>query len=727
MNLREAVLSVILLLIAPLLFSQTSPYGVLEYYGDDLELAIYDEDEFEVNFFLGMDLSPGDRIVTEETTVEIRLAPNGTIMKIAENTSFTLEAIQGREEALTNRFSLTRGKLRTVAARVGGAEYEVRLPGAVAGVRGTDFVVDVARGARQRLVVLEGAVSFTLPDTGESLTVGAGQSADALAEIFSLSSVPPAELEALAEEMRFQALDPASVPSGEDEAVPGEEEGEDEETEQSEEQAPEGEESRLLSGLGDFLALEMGSVTLNQSTYAQAVFQPYFQFGRVKASFYLPVVYQENLFDPGEWYRPDGNNEWTFGFDKGWTEEPIEAAADFGRDLALKIGSIEYGEQRDPFFFKVGNIPAITLGHGLLMERYANDLDFPAVRRIGLNLGLDREGWGFEGVVNDLTRPAIYGGRLYFRPARPLSEAAVGLSAITDLSPAEEISTSRPDGSTLPAGIASLYQATRESELYFLNVGMDLDVPILERELFSLVAFGDVGGMIPYVRSEAGGVGSGLKFDALVDLDSSELRNFGLATGVFGTIAAVDYRLDYRRYDGTFRYGFYGPGYDRLRGNYAAETIAYLQNPDLFDATTMGIYGEAGLNVLQLLRLEAGYFFPWEVTSSGSWETSDRDEFNISATLREGLLPLGITASVAYRRTYFFPTLLGDSDFEDASLFDANTVASATVTYPVASNLDLIASVYATVVRDSSGDIVYEDDGDPKVAPTVILQTRIGF
>lgn len=723
---RDRLLAVILLLVTPLLYAQTTPYGVLEYYGDDLELAIYDEDDFEVNFFLGMDLSPGDRIVTENTTVEIRLAPNGTIMKIAENTSFTLEALQGRENSLSNRFSVSRGKLRTVAARVRGAAYEVGLPGAVAGVRGTDFVVDVAEDVRQQLVVLEGEVAFSLPEGGESLTLSGGESADAAAETFSAIRVPPSQLEAVRAEMEFLALDPASVPSGE--TAPEEEsDQEDDEAPSDEEEVAETEESRLLSGLGDFLALEFGSVTLNRETYAQAVIQPYFRIGKLSAAFYLPVVYQQDLFDPSAWYRPDGNNEWTFGFDKGWTDQPIEAAADFGRDVVLKIRTIEYGEERDPFYFKVGNIPAITLGHGLLMDSYANDLDFPAVRRVGLNLGLDREAWGFEGVVNDLTRPAIYGGRLYFRPARPLSEAAVGLSAITDLNPTDEIAVTRPDGSILPEGIATLYDATRESDLYFINLGMDLDVPILERELFSLVAFGDVGGMIPYVRNGAGGVGSGLKFDALVDLDSSELRNFGLATGVFGNITAVDYRLEYRRYDGTFRYGFFGPGYDRLRGNYAAETLSYLQSPNFFDATTMGIYGEAGFDIFRLLRFEAGYFLPWEVTSSGAWETSDRDEINVSATLQEGLLPLGITASLAYRRTFFFPTILGEGDFEDASLFDANTVASATVTYPVASNLDLIASVYAAAVRDGAGDIVYEDDGEPSIAPTVVLQTRIGF
>lgn len=732
MRIRERLLVIALLLVTPALFAQTSPYGVLEYYGDDLELTIYDEDDFEVNFFLGMDLSPGDRIVTQNTTVEIRLEPNGSIMKVGANTSFTLETIQGRDEALSTGLRVGRGKLRTVAARVTGADYEVRLPGAVAGVRGTDFVVDVAQGVRQALTVLDGEVVFSKPAAGQSLQIGAGERADALSDQFAVSEASEEELQQLVEELRFEALDPASVPSGEQ---PETEEGRTEEEAQAEDEptgeeatAP-AEEARFLSNLGEFLGLEIGSVTMNEQTYAEAVLTPAFEFGKLKAAFYLPIVYQEDLFDASEWYRPGGNNEWTFGFDKGWTDEPIEAAADFGRDLALKIRYIQWGEQRDPFFFKVGSIPSITLGHGLLMYNYSNNVDFPAVRKVGLNLGLDREGWGFEGVINDLTRPAIYGGRLYFRPARPLSQAAVGLSALTDLNPTDEISSTRPDGSSLPAGLATLYEDTRESDLYFVNLGMDLDVPIIEGDLFSLVAFGDVGGMIPYVRKEAGGVGSGIKFDALVDLESSELKNFGLASGVLGNIAMVDYRLEYRRYDGTFRHGFYGPGYDRLRGNYAVETLAYLNAPEaeIFDVTTMGIYGEAGFDVLELLRFEAGYFWPWEVTSGGEWRGSDRDELNISATIQEGLLPLGITASFGYRRTFFVPTLLGDSDFKDATLFDANTVASTTVTYPVASNLDLIASVYTTVSRDGDGDIIYEDDGNPKISPTVVIQTKIGF
>lgn len=730
MNVRIAAVSIAFLLLPAVAFAQAAqaaPYGVLEYYGDDLELTVYDDDNFEVNFFLGMDLSPGDRIVTENTTVEIRLEPNGTIMKIGENTSITLDSIQGRDDALESSASIGNGRLRMVAARLAGAEYNVRLPGAVAGVRGTDFIAEVVEGESRAITVLEGEVEFAKNETGESVGLLAGQRADAAAESFEATTLSPEQLQQLSEGFAFEALDPDQVPSGEEEAQPSPDADapaeSDEESQEETETTGTEEDTRFLSGLGDVLGFQVGSITIDRDTYAEAVFQPAFEIGKLRLAFYLPIVYQDDLLDPWEWYRPDGNNEWSFGSDKEWRDEPDEAAADFAQDAVMKIRYIEYGEQRDPFFLKVGNISSVTLGHGLLMYKYANDLDFPAVRRVGLNVGVDREGWGFEGVINDIPEPAVYGGRLYFRPARPLSNAAVGLSAITDVSPTGELPETDEAGNPLP-----LNEVARRSDLLFLNVAMDLDVPIIERDIFSLVAFGDIGGMIPYVRKKAGGVGTGIKFDALVDLESSELKNYGIASGFLGNITLLDYRLEFRRYDGTFRHGFFGPNYDRLRGSYAVETLVYLDNPeaDRFDLTTMGIYGEAGADIFQLLRLEAGYFWPWEEIG-GDWQPSDRDEFNLSATIREGLLPLGISASLGYRRTFFVPTLLGDSDFKKASLFDENTVASASVTYPFAENIDITASVYSTINRDSAGNIVYEKNGTPKVSPTVAIQTRVGF
>ena len=74
------------------------------------------------------------------------------------------------------------------------------------------------------------------------------------------------------------------------------------------------------------------------------------------------------------------------------------------KDLALKVKYLEYGNQQfDPFFIKVGNLASFTLGHGMLMNDYANDSEFPAVRKVGLDLGMNvanKESFGFELLAN---------------------------------------------------------------------------------------------------------------------------------------------------------------------------------------------------------------------------------------------------------------------------------------------------------------------------------------
>ena len=149
----------------------------------------------------------------------------------------------------------------------------------------------------------------------------------------------------------------------------------------------------LLTALRDILGFEIGSINVadpnnpgHTLTYAKAVFQPTFPLGKFKTALYLPIIYQGDMFNANDWYRPAGNNEWSFGTDQGGFTNQV---ADFTRDLLLKIKYVEYGRQRDPFFLKAGNLDDITIGHGLIMRNFANDADFPAVRHMGLNIGVD--------------------------------------------------------------------------------------------------------------------------------------------------------------------------------------------------------------------------------------------------------------------------------------------------------------------------------------------------
>lgn len=484
---------------------------------------------------------------------------------------------------------------------------------------------------------------------------------------------------------------------------------------------------RLFETLVSITGLQVGSVTINNETWGQVVFQPRLQVGRLDAMFYLPITYSGNLFDGNDWYQPAGNNEWSFGTDQDWSGDTIGALTDLFQDIALKIRYLRFGERGDPFYGALGNISSLTLGQGLLMRNYANDTDFPSVRRTGLNIGIDRTFWGFEGVTSDVANPEILGARFYFRPAAPVIPAAVGLTAITDRAPGSIIPLSVPEDAHPSVA------AAREGDPVFINVGADLEIPLVDIPIFSLVSFAEAGGLIPVMGSDvevgAATVSSGIKTNALVDFNSGELRNFGWTLGVRGNLFPVRYQLQYLNYDGTFRPAFYGPTYDRLRGTYAADAVRYLARPNApeFRSTTMAVAGEASMSVLGLIDVTAGYLWPWEVTPSGSLQGSDDDELLLEVALRDGLIPFGIQAGLTYRRTHFAATVAGWGSYSEANLFDSNTVLDGYVMYPLTSFINIVARVSTAALRDGNGDLVLDSQGNPRMAPTVVIQTEIGL
>ncbi|MEM5947996.1 FecR family protein [Spirochaetia bacterium 38H-sp] len=734
----------ILLIVFAVLFPVFSQEvtAVLEYFDDPAELEITDADGFTVEgIYFGMPISEGETIKTYNSSAELSLDPNGTIIKLAPNTTFSVTTLQ-KEDGQENSFNIAQGKMRAVAAKVKKGGYRISTPTAVCGVRGTDFGINVVPGQEESLFVREGLVAFS--KGGEEIEVGAGQIANALAETFSAVQMSAEQLSQLYSDLDFNVLNPDDVPQAE----PAKDEAENNKTEDTSaadtgdmgqqttankeetggaEPQEAAQENPFMEWLRNAVGLEVGSVTIDGQTYSKAILQPVIALGKFKASLYLPIIYTRDMFDLNDWYRPKGNNEWSFGSDYDWGKEPVNGLADFFADLALKIRYIEYGKQRDPFFFKVGNIEGVTTGHGILMNNYTNNTEFPAVRRVGLNLGIDSGKVGTELILNDLAEPEIFGGRLYVRPAAPTFKAAIGLTAIADIDPAGDISSDTTD----PVSKAAL-----ETDPIFLNLALDLDIPAFETELASLIFFSDVGGMLPFIRNSYGGIQAGFSTSSLVYQKSSteaELRNYGFTAGLFGNIAIMTYRLEYRYFTGTFKNGFYGPDYERKRAEYAKELVSYLMdssNPD-FHNTTMGIYGNAGFNIADKVTFNAGYFWPWALDSNGNVLTSDEDELNMGLILEKGLVPVprleDISAAFYYTRTHFIPTILQKGDFKGTGLFDANTVFRGEIIWAAAPTLDIVTIVTTNIIRNSDGSIAYDDNGAPKWAPSISIESRVHF
>ncbi len=691
---KKIFIILILTLVSFSLFAQYgTPVAILEYYDDDLELEITGSDGAALtDIYYGMDLQVGDTIRTNRTGAEIKLDPNGSIIKLSPYTVFTIENLQKSAEE-SNSFNLISGKIHAIAARAGiGESYQIKTQSTVAGVRGTDFGVVSIPGSEEKAFVIDGLIDYTDIATNQKIQLGSGMVGDALADVFQAIQASAEQMNNLVKDVIFEKLDPTSVPGHEagtpkaentDTVDNGSSAGNTAET-KPEPTKEEAAQSAFMSALSDILGLEIGTVTIDGDTYSKAIIQPTFNLGKLKLSLYLPVVYQTDLFDPNDWYHPAGNNEWSFGTDKtGYKDIALDALS----DLFLKIRYIEWGEQRDPFFFKVGNIHNMTLGHGILMRDFANDSDFPTVRKVGLNMGAEGKSVGFETVIDNLANPEVFGGRIFFRP---IGKLGLGVSSVIDINPNDTVPT----------------------DTVFLTAAADIDFPLMENDILSFIFFSDIAGMVPYMDGE-------FKWNMIYnttaqDFSLNNFRNFGWNTGLFGNILFINYRLEYRYFDGVFKPSFFDSSYERLKGTYIDDINTYLASPTN-EAPVMGIYGEGGFTLFDKINAKIGYMWPWDKNGP-----SDNDEFLLKIDVLPGTIPvLDIYGSIAYHRTKFIPTLLKKGEGASLNLFDEYTSFSGEIVYPLAPTLDLAAVVSTSQQVDESGNI--------NMVPVITIETRIGF
>ncbi|UCF97226.1 MAG: FecR domain-containing protein [Spirochaetaceae bacterium] len=716
------ILIVFLLGLTAAVFAQT-PTVVVEYYENssgEMYVRTPDGAEYEVDQFgFGEELPVGATIITlDGDYAELRMDPNGTIIRVGENTNFRVDGLQGRGDAQQNTFSVAVGKFKAVVAKQDGARYTFRSSTAVMGVRGTTLIGSSIPGVEEIAYVIDGVVDYTNA-AGQTLVLGTGQAANALAANF-VAFQPSADLlqnlqrgmdfvrlridevPGYIEEVIEEAVEEEAVPE-EEEAVVEEEEGEPvaEVTEapgKEPEAKPEPETPEWLVKAMNFLGLELGTATMydyetgEPATWAKAIIQPKFALGKLKVALYLPIIYQEDMFNPKDWYRPEENNEWSFGVDKlddGWDEVALDAL----NDLFLKIRYIEWGDNRDPFFFKLGNIANFSPGHGSIMRNYANDSNFPTERKIGLNLGVNKEKGGLELMVNDAADPEIFGFRIHARPFAPGAKLGFGFTALADINPER-----------LEFGEAAML-----GNPIFLNAGLDLDQPIIERDALSLILFADVTSMIPYFREDVGSISSGFGWDAVwPDGNPLDWKNWGLDAGIFGKLLILDYRLEFLYSDGIAQTPFYGPQYDLQSPTKVVELVNYLQNPTnpLYDVQRMGVYGELGYTLDKVFYITGGYNWNWPIDKAGEDWPADRLklEFGLFKDLlpvygsigliREGLATVFINDSSMTLRT-FFSKETGPAEHR---FFDENLILSGELVYPISPILELAVEVKSNVI-----------------------------
>ena len=116
------------------------------------------------------------------------------------------------------------------------------------------------------------------------------------------------------------------------------------------------------------LGLGIGSATLDGVLYNQLALRPEINIWKIGIGLDL-ILYIDNEGN----IAPIVKDKW-----------------DINNDPSLildKILYIKYGQKTDPGWFKYGSLEGVTLGYGGLVNNYSNMMEFPSVRRVGINGG----------------------------------------------------------------------------------------------------------------------------------------------------------------------------------------------------------------------------------------------------------------------------------------------------------------------------------------------------
>jgi len=628
-------------LFASVLFAQTVKIGA---FIGNCEYSLDGQQWIAVEYGMSLPVSATVRVPGKDDSLEL-VWEDGSSVQLLGNTVAQLASIQ-TSSSPKNLLKLTIGKIFAKIQKKKGNVFEVETQTAVASVRGTRFGVSFIPGQGGSVIVSEGSVEVSDPSRTTVHLVNAGQKILLPASAGPLSAPQPAtldEIKGVDEEYQAPA-EPAPQTVQEPAPAP---------TAPAEPQKP----APRPAGDGFSFDWALGGENIDGQLWNKIILSPVVRLGGFGVGLYIPVYFVsfDDLGNPSRWYNA---GEWDFA---SW-EDSLH-------DLALKIRFLEY--QNKWLLVRVGSLPNMTLGHGILINNYANDLEFPAVRKTGGQIKIDGGVAGGEILTGDAFRWEMGGGRLFVRPfvGKPLiGRLGIGISGFYDRQP-EPLATN--------------------TQVVF-GYAADIDLPLFEfSDSLFMVMYSDI---------------ASLGYQDQVRDRSTNARGFGWATGVKGSLLVLDFRAEYRYLQDGFIINYVDTFYDINR------TTRYLSLLFGDDTDYSGFLLEAGKTFKGLgwVKMQYEHLFPLTQTNL----TVNMNTLHIEAGIEKNVIKWGY-GSVAYDRVNF--TL--------SDLFTAfpgeGSVVSAQVFYAISPGAFLGIQFKRYYERDTAGILTAKD--------TFGITTQMGF
>ena len=667
-----------------------------------------------------------------------------SMLKIRESSQF-----QFMETANTRTINIEFGKVLADVKKDKRKDFRIETPVSVASVKGTQFWTVSNQMGFDKFYGLEGDVEVFNSISGQFQSLGPGQMtlSTATGQLVTSPASPeevpddpddeeeeepeeePEEEEEEEEESPEEDAEPEVEEEVIEEDVPEEEIPEEEMPEnnpgndvpdvEEEEEAPEPEEEGPFN-----LGAGLGSVTIDGVIYNQLALRPEIKFGKLGVGLDM-VIY----IDPQGNIRKD---EW---------DEPT--------DFFDKILYVSWGAKGDPFFARYGTLENMTLGYGGLIYGYSNTMEFPEVRRIGLNGGMKFGKFGTELFVanfKDFGRGGgLVGGRITFNP---FSKLVLGANVVMDLNQYSGLKDFDEDGvpdllddfpeegsyavDTDGDGIADEIDPDQDGDGYTDNsqdtsiVNNDPDGAVLKPDPFDIDEV-DARSVLGLSVDAGYPVFSSKMFSINLYAEGNMLQfaddKSGIGLVPFGANATifkiVNISFEYRMDSDFYAPRFFDQAYDLDRvvitedstGNLSVTTKD--QELDISEGQRAGFYGAASLSLFNLVSASASY------TDMSSDDGDTLRSFTSALALNTDNIPKISQAFAYYQRNN------DDNPFDFANP-SPNTILGYRVGYEVSAGVSLVWD-YRRLHADLDGDGVISEDVEGEIINILNIETVFDF
>ncbi|HID95125.1 MAG TPA: hypothetical protein EYP53_03595 [Candidatus Latescibacteria bacterium] len=375
---------------------------------------------------------------------------------------------------------------------------------------------------------------------------------------------------------------------------------------------------------------------------------------------------------------------------KGWNFESPSKTAE---SLLRKVYYVRYGHPGERTFIKAGALDNVTLGYGLIMEGYCNTLEYPGVKRLGIQFDVrDISPFevGIQGMINDFQdlggRGGLVGLRISARPAAPrgvfpIKDLEFGATYVIDIDQYGGLRDSDGDGypdevddfpkdksrwvDTDGDGVedAKDFDADGDGILdadyfetqvanYLEGVGVPVDRDVKKKspfkldgsDAFSMVGL-DVG--IPVVNLPPLRIDLYGQYARVIDDDDLKKAK-GSGTAAPGVRILLEpvlaAKVEYRRFKGEFESEYFNRLYELDRARVKTDGSVETKDSTLDSMDLRGVFGKVGVKLDDLITISAGYQY--------MMDTEEKDQ-SLTAEALLGSAILNQLPRISYAAAYY--------------------------------------------------------------------------